>query len=105
MNPLVLRTVLPLFMLLAAGCDHGSRTRVTTTTSTSGASTTTIVEITGDNTSTAVNGEILEARAGKIWLAGTSYGPLEHGQTARYEVRDGQRLLTVDGVVRTPESH
>ncbi|MDB5839319.1 MAG: hypothetical protein JWQ23_1271 [Herminiimonas sp.] len=58
---------------------------------------------TGQNARVSVNGDLVQARQGILTVNGVPYGTVNETSVVKYTVRDGEKLLLVDGVPRKPE--
>jgi hypothetical protein len=59
-------------------------------------------KFTGKNGRVSVNGDLVQAREGVLTINGVSYGAVNEKSVVQYVVRDGEKILTVDGVPRKP---
>jgi ribosomal protein S6E (S10) len=102
----------PLGLLAAAAVAGGSIDSVAPLTagvdgsikvnSTSSASSGSSARFTGKNGRVSVNGDLVQARDGVLTVNGVSYGTVDEKSVVQYTVRDGEKILTVDGVPRKP---
>jgi hypothetical protein len=59
-------------------------------------------KFTGKNGRVSVDGDLVQARDGVLTVNGKPYGSVSEKSVVQYMVRDGERVLTVDGVPRKP---
>jgi hypothetical protein len=81
---------------LTASTDSSASTSSASSTRASSA------KFTGRNGKVSVNGDLVQARDGVLTVNDVSYGAVTDKSVIQYVVRDGEKMLTVDGVPRKP---
>jgi hypothetical protein len=82
---------------LTAGVDGSVKIN-----STSSASSGSSARFTGKKGRVSVNGDLVQARDGVLTVNDVPYGTVDEKSVVQYTVRDGEKILTVDGVPRKP---
>ncbi|MDB5761784.1 MAG: hypothetical protein JWQ21_779 [Herminiimonas sp.] len=101
------RLLISLLLSLAgfvAACDFsiGSAVADSNSNSTPSSSHSSAAAFTGKNGRVSVNGDMVQAKNGVLTINGVSYGTVNDTSVIRYSVRNNEKVLSVDGIVRKP---
>lgn len=58
--------------------------------------------ISGQNSTVVINGDTVRVHDSTLSVNGVSYGKVKDDDLVEYQVRNGEKILTVNGVARSP---